>query len=188
MLDFVLLGIPLVLFVLLAATFVLLLRRAARVMAIARQLDAFRNAVQDLASRSAASLGSVAERIDAVRRGAVAPDTIGDALVEAVEGVARHRAEADAIVVPEGYSRIRTRLLDELERADRALEMVGHGCDALEGMVGRPRQDEGNTAVKRGYLNLLHAREAIVDVAADLRARPPSPDGHRYFSDRPPTE
>lgn len=188
MVDFVLLGIPLALFALLVIAVILLLRRAARLTAIARELDAFRSAVQDLASRSAATLGSVAERIDAVRRGAVAPDTIGDAMADAVEGLARHRAEAEAIAVPAGYSRIRTRLLDELERADRALEMVGHGCDALQGMVGRPRQDEGNTAVKRGYLNLLHAREAIVDVAADLRARPPSPDGHRYFSDRPPVE
>ncbi len=185
MLDLVMLTIPLVLFAILVIMFIALLRRAGRVTAATRELDVFSATVQDLSTRSVQSLSSIADRVDSVRRGAVAPDTISDALDDAVEAIANHRAEAEAMAIPAGFSLIQVRLLHELERADRALEMVGHGCHALEGTAGRPRQDEGQTAVKRGYLNLLHAREAIVDVAADLRARPPSPDGRRYFSDRP---
>ncbi len=181
-------GLPLALFVLLVVVFVLVLRRAARVMAANRELDAFRHQVQEISTRSSASLGGAGERIDAVRRGAVAPDTISDALAEAVAAVGVYRSEAEALAVPPGFARIRGRLLEELERADRALEMVAHGCDAMDGSAGRPHQSEGQTAVKRGYLNLLHAREAIVDVAGELRARPPQPDGRRYFSDRPPID
>jgi hypothetical protein len=50
--------------------------------------------------------------------------------------------------------------------------------------AGRPRELEGETAIKRGYLNLLHAREALVTLAADLRAG--SVDTRRWLTDRHP--
>ena len=53
-------------------------------------------------------------------------------------------------------------LVAELERAGRALEMVDHGCDDPGHRVAaRARELEAQTSIKRGYLNLLHAREAI---------------------------
>jgi hypothetical protein len=48
----------------------------------------------------------------------------------------------------------------EIERAERAIELVGDGLDMLTEARGS-RAGEGETAVKRGYLGLLHAREAI---------------------------
>ena len=47
---------------------------------------------------------------------------------------------------------------------------------------GRVREMEGETSVKRGYLNLLHAREALVTLGVDLRSG--RVDARRWFSDR----
>jgi hypothetical protein len=56
---------------------------------------------------------------------------------------------------------IRDDIVAELERAGRALDMVGHGAGILAQVRRRGRELEAQTAIKRGYLNLLHAREAI---------------------------
>jgi hypothetical protein len=48
----------------------------------------------------------------------------------------------------------------DLERAQRAIEFVSHGAQLLADVTGVDR-GEGETSVKRGYLNLVHAREAI---------------------------
>jgi hypothetical protein len=39
--------------------------------------------------------------------------------------------------------------------------MVGHGADIQTRVRRRGREVEAQTSIKRGYLNLLHAREAI---------------------------
>jgi hypothetical protein len=180
-----LLAIPLLLFALLAVTFVLVLRRAARVVARTRELDGFRQGAGDLATRIAASLAGAAERIDAVRRGLVAADTILETLEAAHEAAERYRAETEALVAPPGYEQLRARLGEELDRAARALDMVNHGCATLTAAsVGRAREAEGQTAIKRGYLNILHARDAIVEIATNLRSPRPSPNAPRWFSGR----
>ena len=182
-----LLLIPLLLFALLAVSFVLVLRRAARVVAQTRELDGFRHGAGDLATRIAASLAGAAERIDAVRRGQVAADTIIETLDAARDAMERYRSETDALVPPAGYEQLRARLGEELGRAVRAFDMVDHGCATLTAAsVGRAREAEGQTAIKRGYLNILHAREAIVEIATNLRSPRPSRTAPRWFSGRSP--
>ncbi len=183
--EAILLAISLVLFALLAVTFVLVLRRAAQVVAQTRELDGFRGATGDLATRIAASLSGAAERIDAVRRGQVAPDTILESLEAARDGMERYRVEAEALAAPAGYDPLRARLVEELDRAARAFDMVDHGCATLSAAsVGRARGAEGQTAIKRGYLNILHAREAIIEVATNLRSARPSKSSPRWFTGR----
>jgi hypothetical protein len=180
-----LLTIPLVLFLLLAAALLLILRRTARVVAETRDLDAFRQAAGDLASRIAASLSGAAERIDAVRRGQVAPDTILETLDAARDAIQLYRAETETLVVPAGYGQLQGRLAEELERSARAIEMIDHGCAMLSAAsVGRAREVEAHIAIKRGYLNILHAREAIVEIGTNLRSPRPSPTSPRWFSGR----
>ncbi len=180
-----LLAIPLVLFVLLAATFLLVLRRVGRVVAETREIDGFRRDTRDLAARIAVSLAGAAERIDAVRRGQVAPDTIGETLDAAGDAMERYRAEAEALHAPSGYDPLRVRMVEELGRAVRALDMVDHGCATMVAAAGgRGREPEGQTAIKRGYLNILHAREAIVEIATSLRSPGASPTSPRWFRDR----
>jgi len=180
-----LLVIPLALFALLAFTFLLVLRRTARVVAQTREMEAFRQATGDLAARIAASLAGAGERIDAVRRGQVAPDTVGETLDAARDAMERYQVEAEALVAPTGYGPLRVRLAQELDRAARALEMVDHGCAMLSAAsVGRAREAEAQTAIKRGYLNVLHAREAVVEIGTDLRSSRPPRTPPRWFRDR----
>ena len=181
-----LLAIPLVLFALLAITFLVVLRRAGRVVAATREMDGFRQMAGDLAARTAASLAGAGERIDAVRRGQVAPATIGETLEAARDAMERYLAEAESLVAPIGYDPLRVRLAEEMGRAARALEMVAHGCATLSaGSGGRAREAEGQTAIKRGYLNVLHARDAVVEIGTNLRSSRPSPTSPRWFSGRP---
>jgi hypothetical protein len=182
--SIVALVVPLVAFVVLAAVFVVIFRRASRAMTRTRQDEQFRSAVEDLAGRIDRSLGGVIERVDAVRRHAVPAETIGDNLVAAAEAVGRYSEEAAALHGPVPADEVRDALLAELERAARALEMVAHGCDLIQaGGGGGPRELEAQTAIKRGYLNALHAREAIARHADDLASGRPA-DQRRWLSRR----
>lgn len=160
--------LPLLLFVALALGFFVVLRRAGRIVAKTREVDGFRSAVRDLASRIDTSLEGATTRIDAVRRQQVGADTIGPTVEAAADAVARYADEARALHGPPAAIAIRDDLVAELERAGRALAMAEHGAGILAQVRRRGRELEAQTAIKRGYLNLLHAREAIA--AHALRA------------------
>jgi hypothetical protein len=176
--------VPLVAFVVLAAVFVVVFRRASRAMAVTRDDERFRTAVEDLAGRIDRSLGGVIERVDAVRRHLLPAETILDNLAAAEEAVARYAEEAAELRGPVPADDVREALLAELDRAGRALEMVAHGCELLHGAGGGgPRELEAQTAIKRGYLNALHAREAIARHADDLASGRPA-DQRRWLTRR----
>lgn len=170
-------------FVVLAAAFVVVLRRASLVIAESRDEERFRAAVEDLAERIDRSLGGVIEQIDAVRRHQVAADAIGPNLAAASDAVGRYAEEATTLTGPVPADEVRASLLAELERASRALEMVLHGCALLDEAADGPRELEAQTSIKRGYLNALHAREAIARHAADLAAARPA-NQRRWLSRR----
>jgi hypothetical protein len=162
------LALPIAAFILLVVAFTLILRRTGRIVGLSRESDRFRRSVEDLSRRIDTSLGGVIDRIDAVRRHQVPPDSIGDNLVAAQDAVQRYEEEASKLHGPVPADDVRAALLAELERASRALEMVAHGCELLAAARSGYRELEAQTAVKRGYLNALHAREAIARHAADL--------------------
>jgi hypothetical protein len=117
----------------------------------------------------------------------VAPDTVRETLDAAHDAVERYRAETEALAPPTGYGPLRARLVEELDRAARALDMVDHGCATLSvARVGRALEAEGQTAIKRGYLNVLHAREAVVEIGTNLRSSRPPRTPPRWFRDRAP--
>ena len=153
--------LPLVGFVALAALTAIVLRRAGRIVARTREVERFRAAVRDLATRIETSLDGATSRIDAVRRGQVPADTIGETIVAATDALERYLEEARTLDGPPGAIAIRDEIVEDLERAERALAMVEHGAAILAQVRRRGRELEAQTAVKRGYLNLLHAREAI---------------------------
>ena len=153
--------LPLVGFVALAALTVIVLRRAGRIVARTREVETFRSSVIDLAGRIDTSLDGATTRIDAVRRGQVGADTIGPTIEAATEAVGKYVDEAKALDGPTEAIEIRDDIVAELERAGRALDMVEHGASILAQVRRRGRELEAQTAIKRGYLNLLHAREAI---------------------------
>ncbi|HEY6058497.1 MAG TPA: hypothetical protein VIV06_10720 [Candidatus Limnocylindrales bacterium] len=175
--------LPLLAFVALAGIFVFVLRRTGRVIAGTRDAEHFRRAVDDLAQRIDISLGGVVERIDGVRRRQLAPDVIADNLAAALDAVGRYLTEAHDLRAPASAAELRGGFEAEIERADRALRMVEHGCAILRTSRGFGRDVEGETAVKRGYLNLLHAREAIAEYAVEIRTSRAGTEP-RWFSRR----
>lgn len=142
-----------------------------------REAEGFRGNVADLARRIEISLGDVSALIDLVRRREVEPDTISANLVAARDAVDRYADEAKALAAPTIAVRHRDAIVHELERAGRALDLVAHGCHLYGSGRRLERGTEAETAVKRGYLNLIHARESIADQAkvAVERAEDASP-------------
>jgi hypothetical protein len=175
--------VSLVLFVLLVIAFASVLRRAARVVAVTREDDTFRSDGAALAERAVVAITIGAERIDRVRRRNDAPSTLDDVLPPLVEALAALRVEADALVPPAALAVAAARVVEEIDRAGRAVETVRHGCVMLGVEAGRPRELEGETSIKRGYLNLLHAREALASLAEGLRVGRAEAGG--WYSQRP---
>jgi hypothetical protein len=158
--------LPITAFLALVIGVAIVLRRAGRIVARTREIEGFRSSVRDLTTRIDQSLEGAAGRIDAVRRGQLGADTIGPTIEAATDAVARYAEEARTLKGPAIAAEVRDALVDDLERAERALGMVEHGAGILAQVRRRGRELEAQTSIKRGYLNLIHAREAIVRHAA----------------------
>lgn len=160
-----LLVLPVLAFIILLTLFLLVLRRAGRFVATTRDAERFRRQVGDLASRVETSLGEICVRVDAVRRGELGADQVADDVTASIDAVGRYTDEARALHPPAVGSAIRAEIVAELERATRALEMIEHGRAIQASARSGGREIEAQTAIKRGYLNVLHAREAIAHQA-----------------------
>jgi hypothetical protein len=146
--------------------------RAGRLVAQQRETDVFRSSAQDLTGRILASLDGVAGPVDALRRGSLDPEALAENLAAGTDALDRYLAEAQALPVHPGAAAICAGIEEELSRAARAIEMIEHGRAVLAGGRTRARLPEAQTSIKRGYLGLLHAREAIAALgerAAGLR-------------------
>jgi hypothetical protein len=165
--------IPLAIFLALLAMFALLLRRVWILIAESRQVSDFRRAVRELAARVDEALDGIIVQIDRVRRHQVDASTIMAALDRTLELLPRFGDEARALEAPPVTAAARTAFITEIDRAERALQMVEHGCAILATAGSTYRQIEAETAIKRGYLNVVHAREALARHAEDIAAARP---------------
>ena len=153
--------LPIMAFIALAAGLVVVFRGTGRIAARTREIQQFEAEVKDLAFRADTLLGAAAGQIDAVRHQQAGPEAIGQTVAEATETLERYGEEARGWSGPRRAQGIRDDLVGELERAIRALGMVEHGADMLASARRGSRDLEAQTSIKRGYLNLIHAREAI---------------------------
>lgn len=153
--------LPIIAFIALASGLVVVFRGTARIAARTREIQTFRGAVKDLASSADEVLGAAASQIDAVRHNQAGPEGMGKTVSETSEALRRHSDEARGWSGPRQARPIRDDLVVELERAIRALGMVEHGTNILASARRGARDLEAQTSIKRGYLNLIHAREAI---------------------------
>jgi hypothetical protein len=176
--------LPVIAFLALATAFAVILRRAGRLLAATRDVERFRRQVGDLGQRVETSLGEISHRVDALRRGQVDATAVSDDLTASLDAVGRYADEARALQPPIDASRIRAGLISELERAARAIGMIEHGCAIQISARAGARELEAQTAIKRGYLNVLHAREAINRLRLDASALTPSGEVRRRL-DRP---
>ena len=167
--------LPIFAFIALASGLIVVFRRTGRIVAKTRETEGFRSSVRDLCTRIDQSLAGAATRIDQVRHHELGPDAIGDMLVAASDAVDRYLEEAKALHGPPAAVEIRDDLVFGLERAGRALATVEHGAAIMTSVRGGARELEAQTSIKRGYLNLIHARDAIARqalLAEGLTTRP----------------
>ena len=176
--------LPLVAFLALATAFAVILRRAGRLLAATRDVERFRHQVGDLGQRIEVSLSQISVRVDALRRGQLDAAAISDDLTASLDAVGRYADEARALQPPIDAIRIRSGLVDELERTARAINMIEHGCAITITARAGARELEAQTAIKRGYLNVLHAREAINRYRLDAAALRPADPAHTAFGRR----
>jgi hypothetical protein len=170
--ELALILLPVMAFIALAAGLVVVFRGTARIAARSREIHQFRGGVKDLVVRIDAQIDAAAGRIDAVRHNQAGPELINQTVVDATEALERYGEEVRALKAPRRAQSIRDDLVAELERANRALGMVEHGANMLSSSRRGSRELEAQTSIKRGYLNLIHAREAIARQAVraeDLR-------------------
>jgi hypothetical protein len=157
--------LPIMAFIALAAGLAVVARRTGSIVAKTRETEGFRSSVRDLCGRIDQSLAGVATRIDKVRHHELTPDDIGETLVSASDAVERYLEEAKSLRAPTVAAVIRDELVAELGRAGRALATVEHGVTIMASVRGGARELEAQTSIKRGYLNLIHARDAIAHQA-----------------------
>jgi hypothetical protein len=154
--------LPILAFVALAAGLGIVFRRTGFIVAKTREAERFRSSVKDLVARIDTSLSGAVARIDQLRHHELNPASIDETLTATTDAVDRYIEEARALRGPHGATEIRDELVASLERAGRALETVEHGANIMTSVRGSHRELEAQTSIKRGYLNLVHAREAIV--------------------------
>jgi hypothetical protein len=131
-------------------------------------------AAVDIARRADLSLGELAGVVDDLRRGKVEPDAIAASINACADALRRYAHEAEAVDDHVKSSRA-DGLKTEIERAQRAVDLIEHGRSLI--VDGRAEVlGEGETSVKRGYLNMLHARDAI-KAKADVIAAAADPAG-----------
>ena len=175
-----LLVLPVVAFVALLALFMMVLRRAGRFVASTRDTERFRRQVGDLAERAETSLAEISGRVDALRRGQLGADQIGDDLTASLDAVTRYATEARALRPPTEAVAIQADIVANLERSARALEMIEHGRAIQASARSGGREIAAQTAIKRGYLNVLHAREAIAHQAKVVSAMTAAEAARRF--------
>ncbi len=123
----------------------------------------------DVAHRADGWIADAAGMIDAMRRRQVEPEEMASPLAAASAALGALASEVRA-GLPRQPSPSMTALVEELDRAQRALELVDYGRGLL---ASADRLGEGETSIKRGYLNLLHARDAIRLRGVEIRAATP---------------
>ncbi len=174
----------LILFVGLSALVVYVVIRSQTAGRESRESEAFREAVAAAGARSEATLAPISELVDQVRRHRLEAGSILTDVAAAKVAVADRIGEVEALPAPEGCRGRCERIAEDLRRAERALDRIEYGCRLLHDTSSRVGDLEGQTSVKRGYLELQHARESAARHVLEA-SRPPSDAGPAPPGGRP---
>jgi hypothetical protein len=159
-------------FIVLAGIVLYVVMRSRAVGRESRESQAFRQSVAALEPVVDATLVSALSVVDEVRRHRLAAVGAMPAIDRSLEAVREHAATVRALTAAPAEAGHQTRLADDLARAERALERIEHGVRTLADATVRIGDVEGQTVVKRGYLELQHARAAFARDAGDATAVP----------------
>ena len=166
-------GLWLLLLAILAFAAALILRRMGRLIARTRELEGFQRSARQLDRVFGATADPMVARLDELRRHAGDPQGLVGLLGPASETLRTAATEARALRPPARLRGEAQGLARELDRAIRATEMVEHGLDALLAVRGG-RELEAQTSLKRGALNLRHARSSFHEIVAQVLAVGPA--------------
>jgi hypothetical protein len=152
--------VPLIIFFAMGVAVVYVLWRVMVVGGELRRSAQRERAAVDIAHRAVTSLSELCEIVDDLRRRKSEPETGAPSLRASSDALRRYAQEAQAVDLGGPDDDLGNGLVAEIERAQRAVALVEHGRQLMLDMTV-DRVSEGETSVKRGYLNLVHAREAI---------------------------
>jgi hypothetical protein len=165
-LDVVMVALPLALFVALGAAFVLVYRRATDLAADSRASDALRRSAAEQAARAIGALGDVITPCDAARQGSGDPLAAATAAGSAAAGALPTLIAArDAVVDLRPRAGQAAALADLGTAIGAAADAIAATTAACGARAAAPSAAETLTAVKRSFLGLVHARDAIADAA-----------------------
>ncbi len=164
--------LALVAFVALVGALLLVLRGIGRIIAEQRLDEAFRRGIVELASQADVCLAEIVPRVDGVRHRAAFIESITAEAERAARTLGDLAVEGRATVVPRDRIVQRDAVVAALEQAAQSLERV---IRAVRGPLDEPGDEsvDARMAVKRGFLDLVHAREALTAVATEASTRRP---------------
>lgn len=163
----------LVVLALLGVAALLVIRRMSRLAGRTRDLDQFQRSISELDRRFAAAAGPLVTALDEIRRHGGDPAALARTLPITSDAIRAVTLEARALHPPALLAEHAAALVRELERAQRATELVEHGLASM--LVGRgPRELEAQVSLKRGALSLRHAREAFARLVGVVTAVDPA--------------
>ena len=155
----------------LGAMFVKTFRKMSTLTTRTRDLEDFQEAVESIDIRFGGASGPLLRGLDEARRHAGDPAGLPALVTEAQAVIEELTGETTALAAPEGLAPVVAAMTGDLERAGRAVMLVEHGLGMMTNTsIGRDL--EAQTSLKRGALNLRHARDAFAERArkvADLR-------------------
>jgi hypothetical protein len=160
--------LPLVLLALLVFVLVLLGRRAARALAVVRASKAFQGEVTGLAGRVTPVIEDLLRRVDAVRHHQLPAEEVRETLASAHTTFEQERETIATWQLPIGFTAVVGDVAEDLDRLTRAVETIDFGTQLVVIGSSSQRELEAQTAIKRGYLNLLHARQSFQDHVATV--------------------
>lgn len=148
-------------------------RRMSVLIARTRDLEQVQRSVESIDIRLAAVTDPLVARLDELRRRTGDPQALARELDPAQATLQDLAAETRALRLPEILAGQAAVMVHETERAVRAAALVEHGLQAMLAARGN-RELEAQTSLKRGALNLRHAREAFGRAAAEVAAMQPA--------------
>ncbi|MGH2408393.1 MAG: hypothetical protein ACRDF7_09990 [Candidatus Limnocylindrales bacterium] len=158
--------LPLFLLALVVFVLVVFVQRASRALTRVRAVAAFERDTTMLSSRVGSIVDQFITRMEAVRRRQLDVAELRGELAVVHGEVASAREAIDGWRTPTRFAESHAALAEDLERMARALEMIDFGVDLTVAGDRRQREMESQTAAKRGYLALRHARDAFADHVA----------------------
>jgi hypothetical protein len=164
------------LFVCLSALVVYIVLRSGSAGRARRRSESFRTSIAAIGAGAESALAPVSTEVDGVRRGLRPGRSIVPDLTAARASLETLIAEAESLPAPEGAAG-GALVAGDLRRACAAIDAVLAGCVDASESTSRAVGLEAQTSVKRGYLEMQHAREALARHVAD--AVHASGDGRR---------